>query len=169
LTSYAAQHYHTLSYTKDWAQFCCAKIFRQQRGKYCNRPSIPNAEKDKTGTKNHVPTVAIFVTLCEVLKCIIHTQILTILQLLKLDIACLLQKFGGPENLLDVLTQHKTSEFCKKGLNRLKVYQNNLCTIIMGFQSLRGRAGQNQNQEPDWWAVRLFKATRHEIKGKRLS
>jgi hypothetical protein len=37
------------------------------------------------------------------------------------------------------------------------------------FQSHRGRADRNENQEPDRLAVGLFEATRHEIKGKRLS
>ena len=31
-------------------------------------------------------------------------------------------KFGGGENLLDVLTQYETLEFCRLGLNRRKFY-----------------------------------------------
>ena len=39
----------------------------------------------------------------------------------------------------------------------------------MEFQPHRGGADRNENQEPDRLAVRLFEATRHEIKGERLS
>ncbi len=44
-----------------------------------------------------------------------HKQIFTILQGLKLRIACLKIKFGEIKNLLDVLTQYEILVFCRLG------------------------------------------------------
>jgi hypothetical protein len=51
-------------------------------------------------------------------------RIFNILQVAQLEMSCLKVKFGGVENLFDVLTQYKILGFCRLGFNRRELYSN---------------------------------------------
>ena len=62
---------------------------------------------------------------------------------------CLMVKFGGPENWLDVLTKYEILGLCGLGLNRLKFYRTKIWDIMSKNQISANRDISRVSRDPE--------------------